>query len=199
MGFISGLETAYRENASAENAEAMARYMKNRFAFFGIKTTERRALLKQAYEANRQEVKENARTIARRLFEKNEREYHYSAVEILMKELKKRFVKEDIALIEHLLVTHSWWDTVDTIAKYLLGGYLQQFPEETDAVISRFSDDGTMCLTVQAFYSSSVIKNKPMKPACFGNAPNTANRRNSSSAKPLGGPSANTARPIPML
>ncbi len=41
-----------------------------------------------------------------------------------MKELKKKNSKEDIKLIEHLIITHSWWDSVDTIAKYLLGNLL---------------------------------------------------------------------------
>lgn len=160
MGFITELEKAYQSNASAENASSMAKYMKNLFSFHGLKTDLRRKLHKQAYETHRQEVKDNVRQLAKTLYTKTEREYHYSAIEILMKELKKAFRKEDITLIEHLLVTHSWWDSVDTIAKYLLGGYLQQFPEETDAVIRNFSDSGNMWLSRSAILYQLGYKNQ---------------------------------------
>lgn len=63
-----------------------------------------------------------------------------------MKELKKKFTKEDIGLIEKLLVTHSWWDSVDTIAKYLLGGYLQQYPDGIPGVVAHFSASDNMWL-----------------------------------------------------
>ncbi|KOS05937.1 hypothetical protein AM493_07735 [Flavobacterium akiainvivens] len=150
MGFIADLEKAYTANANAEYAVAMANYMKGHFSFYGMKTDVRRSLYKQALEANKQEVKDNARELARALYAKTERDYHYSGIEILMKELKKKFRPEDIGLIEHLIVTHSWWDSVDTIAKYLLGGYLQQFPQETEKVIERFSNSGNMWLNRSA-------------------------------------------------
>lgn len=150
MGFIGDLEKAYTASASAESAAAMEKYMKNRFTFYGLKTDVRRGLCKQVLEANKQEVKDNARALAKTLYAKTEREYHYSAIEILMKELKKKFRKDDIALIGYLIVNHSWWDSVDTIAKYLLGGYLQQFPEEADKVIAEFSGSENMWLNRSA-------------------------------------------------
>jgi 3-methyladenine DNA glycosylase AlkD len=38
------------------------------------------------------------------------------------------------------LITNSWWDSVDTISKYLLGQYLIEFPNETEKAIERFSN-----------------------------------------------------------
>ena len=146
MDFIEELSLAYAQNASAENATPMEKYMKSLFTFHGIKTEVRRALHKQAAENHKEELKKNSRDIALKLYAKNEREYHYSAIEILVKELKKKFTKEDIGLIEKLLVTHSWWDSVDTIAKYLLGGYLQQYPDEIPGVVARFSASDNMWL-----------------------------------------------------
>jgi 3-methyladenine DNA glycosylase AlkD len=146
MGFIADLEHAYAANASAENAVPMEKYMKNLFTFYGINSPQRRTLYKQVLEANKHEVKDNVRQLALLLYTKTQRDYHYIAIEILMKELKNKFRKDDIALIEHLIVTHSWWDSVDTIARHLLGGYLQHFPEETDTVVKQFSDSGNMWL-----------------------------------------------------
>ncbi|ESU28349.1 alkD protein [Flavobacterium limnosediminis JC2902] len=128
----------------------MEAYMKNNFSFFGIKTTPRRAILKELWKIHKDEIKQNSRAIAWELFSKNEREFHYCAIEILIKELKKLYIKEDIKLIEKMIVIHSWWDSVDTIAKYLLGNYFVQFPEETENVISNFSTSDNMWLNRSA-------------------------------------------------
>lgn len=79
-----------------------------------------------------------------------EREFHQVAIDLLVKELKKNFILEDIKLIEKLIITNSWWDSVDTIAKYILGGYLLQFPSETLKVIERFSNSKNIWLNRSA-------------------------------------------------
>ncbi len=144
MNFISSLEKAFKENGNTENAIAMSKYMKDNFSFFGIKTDERRRIFKTVWAENQEEVFENTREITSLLFAKKERELHYCALEILMKNLKNNYQKEDIQLIENLITTNSWWDSVDVIAKFILGGYLQLFPFETDNVISRFSNSENM-------------------------------------------------------
>lgn len=46
MSFIQSLKTAFKENINPENAAAMAKYLRNHFSFFGIKTEDRRTILK---------------------------------------------------------------------------------------------------------------------------------------------------------
>ena len=48
-GFLNRLQSVFQENASAQNAGAMQKYMKDNFPFLGIKTDLRRALLKQIW------------------------------------------------------------------------------------------------------------------------------------------------------
>jgi 3-methyladenine DNA glycosylase AlkD len=139
MNFIAELENAFIENRNLENAFAMAKYMKNNFPFFGIKTQERRRILKGIWKANQQEVAANTIAIALALYAKQEREFHYCAIEILIKERTGNYKKEDIQWIENLILQNSWWDSVDTIAKYILGTYLAAFPLETKKTIARFS------------------------------------------------------------
>lgn len=150
MGFSEDLEKAFIACANAENAEAMSKYMKNKFHFFGIKTDQRRQIFKSICAENQKELSGNPREIALFLYSKNERELHYCALEILIKYLKKNYLKEDIELIENLITTHSWWDSVDVIAKFILGDYLKQFPLETDTVINRFSSSENMWLNRSA-------------------------------------------------
>ena len=140
MNFITELETEFKANQHPENALPMAKYMKDLFPFFGIKTDERRAIFKSICKTHQAEINENARVISWELFLKKERELQYCGIELLIKNLKNKYVIDDIIWIEKLLNTNSWWDSVDTISKFILGDYLQQFPAEIPTVVSRFSN-----------------------------------------------------------
>lgn len=146
MEFVDELRQALQVLALPENAAPMAAYMKDKFTFLGVRTTERRAVFRELTKKYKPEIDARSRDIARQLFQMQEREFHYCAVEVLMLAAKNGFTIEDIVLFEWMATTHSWWDTVDFIAKYLVGGYLEQFPEKTDDVISHFSTSGNMWL-----------------------------------------------------
>jgi 3-methyladenine DNA glycosylase AlkD len=150
MDFISQLEAVFNQNKNEDNAFQMKKYMKDLFSFYGIKTTERRAVFLELLKSNQQEISENYRAIALILLNKEYRELHYCGIEILIKNLKKNYRKDDIKLIETFLITNSWWDSVDTISKYLLGQYLIEFPNETEKVIERFSNSNNMWLNRSA-------------------------------------------------
>lgn len=150
MDFVTDIKQAYSQNADPENAVAMAAYMKDNFPFLGLKTTVRRNLQKEVLTLHKKELQRHSRDIALQLYALPQREYHYCGIEILIKELDKKFTPEDIALIEYLLITHSWWDSVDTLAKYLLGGYLKQYPEQTDTTVAKFSGSDNIWLNRSA-------------------------------------------------
>ena len=160
MNFIIELENAFAANENPENAFAMAKYMKNNFSFFGIKTEERRRVFAAIWKENKQEVATNTIQIAFDLYSKQEREFHYCAIEILIKECKGNYKKEDIKWIERLISNNSWWDSVDTIAKYILGEYLLEFPLETKKVIERFSNSTNMWLNRSAILFQLGYKEK---------------------------------------
>jgi len=160
MGFIEDLEKAFAKKNNPENAFAMAKYMKNLFSFFGIKTDERRQIFKEICNVHKEEISANPREIALKLYSKPERELQYCAIEILMKQLKENYKKEDIQLIEKLIITNSWWDSVDTIAKNILGEYLLEHPLETKKVIERFSNSENMWLNRSAILFQLGYKQK---------------------------------------
>jgi 3-methyladenine DNA glycosylase AlkD len=160
MNFIQNLEQDLHQKANREVAIPIENYMKNNFSFLGIKTEERRAVFKINYEKYKTDIKANFRTITWELFNKKEREFHQVAIDLLVKELKKNYVIEDIKLIENLIITNSWWDSVDVVAKYLLGGYLKQFSNETYEVIERFSNSNNMWLNRSAILFQLSYKEK---------------------------------------
>lgn len=160
MNFITELTQELTKLKNPENAGIMKAYMKDNFPFLGIKTKERRTVFHNLWKKHQQEIKENFRAIVWQLMTKEEREFHYCGVEILIKEAKKKYAKDDVKLIEKLITTHSWWDTVDFIAKYVLGNYLRQFPEETFTVIERFSNANNMWLNRSAIIFQLDYKSK---------------------------------------
>jgi 3-methyladenine DNA glycosylase AlkD len=160
MNFIKKLETAFAEKSNPENGLEMAKYMRNQFSFFGIKTEDRRRLFKHIWKENQEEVAENPRETALALYSKSQRELHYCGIEILIKQLKGNYKKEDIHLIEKFIVTNSWWDSVDTIAKNILGQYLLEHSVETTKIITRFSNSENMWLNRSAILFQLGYKEK---------------------------------------
>lgn len=152
MDFITDLEKEFESLANKEQGEAMAKYMRNLFVFIGIAAPLRKSILKNLLQLHHAEIKQHFKTIAFQLYEKPQREFHYCAIEILIKYTQKNFEKEDINWIETMLSKNSWWDSVDTISSHLLGGYLFQYPEETPEVIEKFKSSNNLWL-----YRSTII------------------------------------------
>lgn len=167
MGFINELEFAFENGRNNNHAVPMQKYMKNQFPFFGIKTQERRTILKTVFKNNEEELLQNPRAIASLLFLKEERELHYCAIEILIKTLKNKYLKDDIQIIEKLLCSSSWWDSVDLISKFILGEYLLEFPEETEVVIEQFSSSTNMWLNRSAILFQLGYKQKTSSDVLF--------------------------------
>lgn len=138
--FIENLTNLYSKHANAENATHMKDYMRGQFEYYGIKTKERRTLIKQALELNKEEVTTNVRELSFQLYKLPQREFHLTAIEIFDKYLRKKYLESDIDLIERLITENSWWDTVDFIAKWILGNYLNLYPNMVETTITRFSN-----------------------------------------------------------
>jgi len=56
------------------------------------------------------------------------REYQKAALDIL-ENVKKTLLPTDMEWLEKLIVTKSWWDTVDALAPNIMGYLFQTFPE----------------------------------------------------------------------
>jgi 3-methyladenine DNA glycosylase AlkD len=144
--FIKELTSLFAQNYNNENAAYMHDYVRGKFEYYGIKTQERRALLKQAIENNKEEVFLNVRELAFQLYKLPQREFHLTSNEIFDKYLRKKYLESDITLIEKLIIKNAWWDTVDFIAKWILGNYLTMYPGMVEKTITRFSNVNNLWL-----------------------------------------------------
>ena len=127
-------ETFYAAR-NEEKAAPMAAYMKNRFAFLGIKTLERRILAKPFLkERNKDESVDWA--FVWKCYSFPEREFQYLAMAYL-DTVKKRLIPEDAVQLEKLIQAKSWWDTVDSIDAFV-GELVLQYPELKKTLITKW-------------------------------------------------------------
>jgi len=150
MAFINQFIRLLHKNSDQENAAYMKDYMRGQFEYFGIKTKPRREILKKVIAENNDELTQNIREITIALYKLPQRELHVSATEIFESELRKEYTIDDIDIIEQIITQNSWWDTVDFIAKQILGNYLVIHKTEAPRIISKFSSSKNMWLNRSA-------------------------------------------------
>ena len=116
--------TLCSRHANQTNAQAMLRYMRNQFSFFGIKASQRRQLQKEFAAEHREKLAQRPFLLrfAVALWGEEERECQLYGVDLaaefkreILGETRRDF-DEAVAWAEVLIKTKSWWDTVDLIA-----------------------------------------------------------------------------------
>lgn len=110
------ISKAFSQKANADYAPKMSAYMKNKFPFFGIQTPERREMIRVCLKLHPITERKQLLDAIHQLYQGENRELHYAALDILWTK-RKLLIASDIQLLEQLITTNSWWDSVDSIAK----------------------------------------------------------------------------------
>ena len=134
--YLQNLYTVFDTKRNEDNAGPMKAYMKNHFEFFGVKATERRLLMRNFIIENG--FPESKIDFISQCWLYPEREMQICGMEILFK-MKNNIKKEDIDLLEFIIVNKSWWDSVDFIAANIVGHYFFTFPEEIKNITGKWS------------------------------------------------------------
>lgn len=115
---IKRLEALLRSHRNQENQIPMEKYMRNQFPFLGIKTPERRGIIREflKMEKDRSFTLEDADY----LYSLPEREFKYAAIHLLVK-YEKKWTREDVDRLLSLALTEPWWDTIDSFAPSIFG------------------------------------------------------------------------------
>ncbi len=157
--YLLPLISLFHQNANPAQAAPMKKYMRDQFAYLGIKTPERRELQKQFYEKYGLPFVVELKPILLDLWALPQREYQYTAVGLLGR-LAESIPHEFITTIEYLIVTKSWWDTVDSIAGEIVGVHFHRFPKVREKYLAKWrkSDDFWLrrtCILFQLGYKEA--------------------------------------------
>ena len=130
MKLILELEAHFSQAQDPLIAPSMAAYMKNKFPFFGIKKPQRTAIQKQLFKKHSVQSEQELITTLELLWDKPEREYQYTACDLVYT-YKKLWTPKILPVFESLIRTKSWWDTVDTHASKMIGSLLRESERES--------------------------------------------------------------------
>ncbi|MFM2269455.1 MAG: hypothetical protein RL757_2896 [Bacteroidota bacterium] len=131
LEYVAQIRTIFREKGNVESSEKYRNYMKQRVDFFGLTAPVWVALSKDFFEKNGVPVTQNMWEVVRICFAEECREMHYFALEIVQNEIERNpdASPDLIELLEELVLTQSWWDTVDWLAK-LIALHFQRFTHQ---------------------------------------------------------------------
>ncbi|HHU30814.1 MAG TPA: DNA alkylation repair protein [Firmicutes bacterium] len=159
MKSINTLISLFEANRNEEQAVPMAKYMKNKFPFLGIKTPARKKLLQKFYEESGILREAFQKDFVLALWQQDEREYQYAAISYICRSLNK-LNKNDLPLMEKLITTKSWWDTVDTLAQHPVGTIARNYPEVVPETIEGWAYGSQMWLQRSAILFQLKYKEK---------------------------------------
>ncbi len=117
--------------------EWMENYMKNRYPYVGLPNPIRKALEKDFISLWKQQEMGEIGPVFRELWQQPEREFRYTALELLYA-TRKKWTEGTLALIEHAIATDAWWDTVDTLAGKCAGEYFLKFPGKREKTLHKW-------------------------------------------------------------
>lgn len=141
---VTEIRFALLRVADNENALQMAAYMKDHFAFFGVKAPDRRLAQKPLIDGLSGATGDELIEFAAACWAEEERETQYVAADALRKYVGALQARHLMG-IKNLIVTKSWWDTVDSLAVHTVGP-LVAANAELVSVMDEWIDDNDMWL-----------------------------------------------------
>ncbi|MFT5779906.1 MAG: 3-methyladenine DNA glycosylase AlkD [Crocinitomicaceae bacterium] len=141
-------------------AKKMSAYMKGLFPYYGVSAPQREQIQKEWF-ASIKGTQYDFWELIIALYDREEREFQMVAIDLLKKRPVKQYELDDWKQLERVLVSKSWWDTVDLIASNYVGNYFKRFPEQLEMVIDRWRESDNMwlnrtCLIFQLKYKEKL-------------------------------------------
>lgn len=143
-GFVSALAPALYDLGDRKRAIGAQAYMKDIAPFIGVAAPERRNLVKKIAKSLPAPTSEELGKTARKLWNLDEREFQYAANDLIgihWKVADKNFLQDHV---EHLIITKSWWDTVDGLGSVAVSPLTDRYGYE--ALIKKWNNSPNMWL-----------------------------------------------------
>ena len=131
------LKALFTRNANPKLAPAMKRYMRDQFEYLGIKSPKLAELLQAHYREQGLPPVADLDHIVRDLWALPEREFQYAATRLLGN-LETKLPAESIRTTEFVMVTKSWWDTVDSVCASTLAVHFKRYPKVKEKYLAKW-------------------------------------------------------------
>jgi 3-methyladenine DNA glycosylase AlkD len=135
--YLDNLKTLFEANRDPVKAGPMQAYMRDQFEFLGIKSPERKMLLREFFQRHGPPDIADLPAYVLELWAWPEREYQYAA-QALIEKVKRKHLPAHIDLFEATVVQKSWWDTIDWTASHPVGDLFRRFPDLRTQTIARW-------------------------------------------------------------
>ena len=125
---LDRLTAAFEPRRDPGRAAQMTAYLRGQFPFLGIMKPERVALSREAIAGLDRPTERDLADVAAACWKRAEREYQYAGIWYVRRHgsaLGAGFIGK----AERLVVTKSWWDTVDDLAANVVGELVKRHPE----------------------------------------------------------------------
>jgi 3-methyladenine DNA glycosylase AlkD len=125
---MSRLRAAFGAAADHDRAVVMSAYMRHRYAFIGLPAPVQRQLAKEVLRGCPAPSESDVVELTTRCWAEPEREYQYTGCDYAIAHVRPL----GPGFLDHarlLIVTKSWWDTVDALASRVVGPLVRVHPE----------------------------------------------------------------------
>ncbi len=117
---VTDIAKKFHACSNALRSAKQSSYMRNQFPFLGITTPHRRIVLEPIFKQTVMLDHGQLSALIETLWTKPEREFQYAAIDAAYY-WRQLHTPETISLLEQMIRTLSWWDTVDDVAVRLVG------------------------------------------------------------------------------
>jgi 3-methyladenine DNA glycosylase AlkD len=139
--FVKEVVNHYQRGRNPQKAKEMSAYMRNLFPYLGISRPERDKINKPLFILIKNEVNENfLKEVVTAMWQKQEREYHYFALDLLSK-FVNHLTPSALPFLTDLAVKQAWWDSIDYLASKIIGKIILKYPDVQQAMDRLSIDD----------------------------------------------------------
>ena len=125
--YLQLINEKFTEAGDPVRAEQQRAYMKHQFEYCGLGAPQWMAMAKELFAGQGMYTGKQLEQFIRLCFDQEYREIQYVSLEMMQRMLPEQN-KSWIRILERCITTHSWWDSVDWLAK-LVGMHFKRFPE----------------------------------------------------------------------
>jgi 3-methyladenine DNA glycosylase AlkD len=145
MEYLEPLINSFRSAKNPAKSVQMQNYMRGIFPFLGLDKKSRDILEKEFFKNAGYPQRKDLFNVVFELWDLPEREFQMCAISLLRK-FQNSLKKNDISSIEKLIVTKSWWDSVDGLSGWICGTYFNLYPEKTHEITLKWVESGNFWL-----------------------------------------------------